>query len=321
MPITKEHKSIEDRITILENRGLKFRNKQRAICILTKYNYFDIINGFESILLSQSSPTKMFDDVYFEDFYDLYQFDMCLKKHTLFLILDIESRLKTSVSYHFTGKYCDTAAKTLEYVNPQNYCTPVPNDTHLSKAFSKHELFETTQRYNNGTFKSKSFLDRYNKKPAYMGQYQKPPFWVAIKQLTFGPLYYLFLFLDNNTQAKVLNDFNFDSHDLKAYQQAMFILNKMRNECAHLELVSRFKLKHDKNLNFFAEIIALCNLSKTDICYRDVLKILHALGSTLHIRIAIGLFYLKMSLKGRRKIAQKILGKMGRKSIYEWLVL
>lgn len=49
MPITKEFKTIEKQIAVLEERKLKFRNKERAKEILAKYNYFDVINGFESL--------------------------------------------------------------------------------------------------------------------------------------------------------------------------------------------------------------------------------------------------------------------------------
>lgn len=51
MPITKEFKTIEQQISVLEARKLKFKNKKKAANILSKYNYFDIINGFETILL------------------------------------------------------------------------------------------------------------------------------------------------------------------------------------------------------------------------------------------------------------------------------
>ena len=39
-----------EQIEGLEKRGLQFKNKKKAVDILKKYNYFDVINGFESIL-------------------------------------------------------------------------------------------------------------------------------------------------------------------------------------------------------------------------------------------------------------------------------
>ena len=59
MPVTKDFKAIEEQIVCLEGRKLKFKNRKKAAEILKKYNYFDVINGFESILLKKNSPVKL----------------------------------------------------------------------------------------------------------------------------------------------------------------------------------------------------------------------------------------------------------------------
>ena len=53
MPDTKDFRTIDEQIEGLEKRGLQFKNKKKAVDILKKYNYFDVINGFESILLKR----------------------------------------------------------------------------------------------------------------------------------------------------------------------------------------------------------------------------------------------------------------------------
>ena len=57
MPVTKEFKTIEEQIAGLEARHLKFKNRNRAKKILRRYNYFDIINGFETILLKNKTES------------------------------------------------------------------------------------------------------------------------------------------------------------------------------------------------------------------------------------------------------------------------
>ena len=47
MPDTKDFRTIDEQIEGLEKRGLQFKNKKKAVDILKKYNYFDVINGFE----------------------------------------------------------------------------------------------------------------------------------------------------------------------------------------------------------------------------------------------------------------------------------
>ena len=68
MPITKDFKTIDEQINILKSRGLKIGNEQKAKNILKKYNYFDVINGFESFFLETASP-KTYKNTLFTDFY------------------------------------------------------------------------------------------------------------------------------------------------------------------------------------------------------------------------------------------------------------
>ena len=57
----------------LRNRGLEFDSNELDV-ILIKYNYFDLFNGFESLLLSSSQPKK-YIGVKLKDFLNLYEFD------------------------------------------------------------------------------------------------------------------------------------------------------------------------------------------------------------------------------------------------------
>ena len=67
-------------------------------------------------------------------------------------------------------------------------------------------------------------------------------------------------------------------------------------------------------MNNFKDITDYAGLSKSVLNYMDVLKI-------LKIKKEIAIFYLKMCMKGRKSIADKILSKMGRKNIGDWLKL
>lgn len=43
MPATKDFKTIEEQINILDSRGLKFKNRKKAAKLLSRYNYFDLV--------------------------------------------------------------------------------------------------------------------------------------------------------------------------------------------------------------------------------------------------------------------------------------
>ena len=322
MLVTKEFKTINEQISGLRRRGLKFKNEKKAAKVLSQYNYFDVINGFESILLKKGVPNKEYENVYFEDFRDLFFFDMKLKKYTLFKIFDVEARLRTSIAYNFAATYCSTPADTLKYLDPVCYQAPPVSDTNMTNRFNAFDLFKTTQYWPNGSIKSRSFLDELKRNKDYVKQYTDPPLWVVIKALPLGSLYYMFVFLDNTVKGKVLKDFGLTLADAKAFEQALFVLKEMRNQCAHLELITRFKLKGRPGaLNYFNDIRATAGLAHGKLSYLDVLKILKMFGPIGDIKTQIGKFYLIMFIKGRKFIADKALSKMGRKNLTIWMKL
>lgn len=322
MPGTKEFKTIEEQISGLLGRGLKFKNKKKATKVLSQYNYFDVINGFETILLKKNIANKEYENVYFEDFTDLFFFDMRLKKYTLFEIFDIEARLRTSIAYNFAATYCTTPSDTLNYLNPDYYSAPPTSDTNMTNRFRSFDLFRTTQYSRNGQVKRRSFIDDLKHNKEYANQYIDPPFWVSIKALPLGSLYYAFVFLDNVVKEKVLKDFGLSLSDASSFEQALFVLKEMRNQCAHLELITRFKLKSRRvTLNNFNDIRNLSGLARGDLSYLDVLKILNTFGKISDIKRQVLFFYLSMFFKGRKKIADKALSKMGRKKLSVWMKL
>lgn len=319
MPITKDFKTIEEQLTGLDGRKLKFKNRKKAAEILKKYNYFDVINGFESILLKKNSSVKLYEGVYFEDFVDLFFFDMDLKKCTLFKIFDIESRLRTSIAYNFASIYCRTTADTMNYTDPGYYKAPNPADRHMSNIFGSFDLFRPTLYYPSGNVKRRSYIDQLKEEKEYVKQYANPPFWVVVKSLPLGSLYYTFVFLDDTVKEKVLNDFGLELKDADSFEQALFILKEVRNQCAHLELITRFRLKRKSNLNNFLNITAMAGLSHGKLNYLDVIKIFKLFGKTVDVKRVITRFYFKMMLKGRKRIADKALSMMGRKKLLVWL--
>lgn len=322
MPITKDFKTIDEQILGLQKRGLKFKSKRKAAKVLKQYNYFDVINGFESILLKKNVSGKQYENVYFEDFRDLFFFDMKLKKYTLFKIFDLEARLRTSIAYNFAETYCNEPKDTLNYLDAQYYNAPPKTDANLTNRFKTFDLFRTTQYWPNGKVRKRSFLDDLKRDKAYANQYTNPPFWVSIKALPLGSLYYTFVFLDDTVKEKVLIDFDLTLSDAKAFEQALFALKEMRNQCAHLELITRFKLKSRRGaLNNFNDIRTLAGLGRGDLSYLDILKILRKFGMISDIKRQIGIFYFGMFFKGRKRIADKALSKMGRKKLSVWLKL
>lgn len=207
------------------------------------------------------------------------------------------------------------------FSDPGYYKAPSPADTHMSNIFGSFDLFRPTLYFPNGTVKRKSFIDQLKEGKEYVNQYTNPPFWVVIKSLPLGSLYYTFVFLKDAVKEKVLKNFGFELKDADAFEQALFVLKEVRNQCAHLELITRFRLKRKSSLNNFQDITIIGGLSHGKLNYLDVMKIFNLFGKAGDIKSVIARFYCKMTLKGRKKIADKALAMMGRKKLLVWLKL
>ncbi|WP_434610135.1 Abi family protein [Bacillus paranthracis] len=116
---SKKFKTLEEQIQLLKNRGLGFKDEKNAEDLLLRKNYFDVINGFETLLLKDSkAPNKEYcSDTYFEQFDELYKFDKLLASIVFKAIDSFENRLKTSLAYRF----CESAFITNPNINPGCY--------------------------------------------------------------------------------------------------------------------------------------------------------------------------------------------------------
>ena len=106
----------------LRKRGLLFDDNELDEALI-KYNYFNLFNGFESLLLSSSNPKK-FDKVNLKDFIALYEFDKLFTSALFRHLNNIEEKLKSSISHHFSAKYCNSLNDTMQYTNKDNYMNP-----------------------------------------------------------------------------------------------------------------------------------------------------------------------------------------------------
>ena len=83
----KEYKSVDELVTILENKGLNFSQKQRAKRLLNENNYY-CITAYKK-LFYKANESVFKDGVDFENLFEVYSFDKSLKtvvlKHLLFI--------------------------------------------------------------------------------------------------------------------------------------------------------------------------------------------------------------------------------------------
>lgn len=310
--LNKEYKTVEERITILKNRGLLFKDESRAYKILLENSYFDIINANEKLFEVQNINTKKYlSKIYFEDLYDIYLFNSRLSELTMNNLLSIESKLKNSIAYRFCSRYCYEISLTEEYTKRENFVQP--RQSSLQYKWNEFKLFNGSRFIN--------FLKRQN---TYMSAYDKLPFWVAMKGISFGTMALLIRFLDGITKSEVQKDIHFDNFSTNTFEHTIYILKEIRNSCAHGEMIYRFS-KNTNSATFNHRLtVQELGLSRSSINYMDIVKILRLLISKKEIRKlkrCILIFYLKYSVKGKRWMAKKILGKMGNQDIRKWMTI
>ncbi|WP_394581202.1 Abi family protein [Cytobacillus firmus] len=327
---TKAFKSLDDQIALLKQRKLLIRDEEKAKRQLLERNYFDLINGFETLLLVDSKASnKEYNGPNFDDFIMLHNFDKKLNLEIIKVIDRFEIRLKTSMAYRFCEKNFVAATDSACYIDKNKYTDPrsnhlsLPSD--LAKSISNHNIFKTNIYFNRNTYSN--FIDFCKAKYPYISTYNDPPFWVVIKVLEFGSLFKLLLGFEKDVFEKVIKDMGMKYVDKQKFINSIRIFIELRNTCAHFQLVNRFRTP--KNLRIDAGMIADLGLrTKTntsgsptyyEIRLYDSLLVLSQFESLKDIRRLIKEFYYKSCNSRERRIIIKLFERMGRKKLSDWL--
>lgn len=309
----KIYQSNDAIIKKLQDRGLKFDENNLSEA-LKKYNYFNLINGIENILLSNNKP-KEFKNVNFDDFLNIYLFDKKLSISILELIYSVEEKLKTSISNHVSGQYCSTLENTMQYTNKNNFMDPKESnpssDTYCrysknypftsyqyKKYYNDFENFILFKPYyltnliNQNDFIDKSFYtDKAYIAPSNVAIYRDfngiidlnvaVPIWIAILTLTFGQTIRFTHYLKDEVMEKVMADFDLELSKRNQFLNMLDFILLLRNSCAHNRLISRFET--NKNTYINSLLIRTFKLNPQNksrekssiLSLKDVLKILN----------------------------------------------
>ncbi|GAB6554224.1 Abi family protein [Bacillus mobilis] len=165
MPVDKEFNTITNQIRLLKDRGLQFNDFISAKNHLLDKNYFNLINGLETLLLDDpKNPPKKYTKKSFENFLRIYDFDKKFSSLIFQKISEFETKLKASIAYHFCKNHCSTLAENNNYIDIQ--CYNIPKTTDGPKQYvdyfynqhnprTTHKLFKNTYNYRGkfrGTF-------------------------------------------------------------------------------------------------------------------------------------------------------------------------
>ena len=238
----KEHKTFNQQLTILRNRGVVVPINGKPKRFLEQENYYNVINGYKDLFLVKDSnnlpvePELYQEGTHFNELKALFLFDRELRILLLKYLLIFENSIKTTVAYEFSKKYSRKNA----YLDIANF---VDNDP--KKVLQQISILTKTIH---------DKVDRTGAIKHYIEEHGEVPLWVLVNFLTMGNIANFYNILTDSTKniiAKFYTDkyrtqnkdntFRLSSADLSA---CLKVANLARNICAHDERLYNVNLRN-----------------------------------------------------------------------------
>ena len=226
----KPFKTYNQQLKILRNRNLTISDGSRAISVLTRDNYYNVINGYKDIFLEISgSNEKYYDNTTFEHINALSIFDKKIRHLFLYYILTFENLIKSKISYYHTETYNEI----FNYLDVNNFTGKADDITKLISSISKE-----IEKHTN--------LKKPNAFSHYIEEHGELPLWVLFQKSTFGTASYFFTSLQDDIKLKICEELNQEHskrYKLKNFvvinplflENTIHFINSYRNICAHNE--------------------------------------------------------------------------------------
>ena len=226
----KPFKTYNQQLKILRNRNLTISDGSRAISVLKRDNYYNVINGYKDIFLEISgSNEKYYDNTTFEHINALSIFDKKIRHLFLYYILTFENVIKSKISYYHTETYNEI----FNYLDVNNFTGKADDITKLISSISKE-----IEKHTN--------LKKPNAFSHYIEEHGELPLWVLFQKSTFGTASYFFTSLQDDIKLKICEELNQEHskrYKLKNFvvinplflENTIHFINSYRNICAHNE--------------------------------------------------------------------------------------
>ena len=185
MNTDKPFKTIDEQMELLESRNLLFENKETVRLILTRYGYYEIINGYKDNFLKNPNND---DDGFkpnttFEHIYALYKLDKNIRSCLKNSLEDFELSFKQILAYTIAEAYSD---KDSRYVAKSHYNAGKSHRRRRGNGIETDR--DRLLRKMNNIIK----YNDYQPYKHYREDHNNIPPWIAIKGLTFGESVFLF---------------------------------------------------------------------------------------------------------------------------------
>jgi abortive infection bacteriophage resistance protein len=250
MKLMKVFATHEEQIGILEERGLKVLDKAAAKRVLSRENYYALIDGYKAPFLERDERLNPYgieqyqEGTEFGHIYALYRFDRELRMLMLNELLKFEKNIKSKIAYRFSEKFKEKDS----FLDPANYSSD-PQHFH-----ERDRIISTL--YNLIKSHKKRDRVRYPAIREFFDKHRNVPLWVLVNFLSLGQITNFYTVIDEGLRERIAQDFaeeyseEYSALRLKAEEldAILRVAFPYRNKSAHEEVLYRFRLDHPVEL-------------------------------------------------------------------------
>lgn len=272
MAEVKAFLTYDEQIEHLKKAGLIIENDDFAKKVLSKLNYYRLINAYSLDLYAERKPhDKYKDGVTFYQIYDLYCFDLSLRHIMSELLEEFEILFRTKLAYFIGEKY-----GALGYLEP-----------FVFKSNDYHDDFLKALEREKERQKNSPIIKHHN--AAYSGQL---PIWVLVEVMSFGEISKFYSNLRKEDQKIIAKEFKTKPQYLKSWLRSFV---EIRNVCAHYgrlynkTLISPPQLYNDvtfDNRRIFAVLYILKRFVNDKLWMSQMLKLKTAITEHTAIELS-----------------------------------
>lgn len=232
----KTFKPIDELIELLKTRGLTTEvngDSSYAKNVLEKHGYYNMINGYNKLFLKRDSDGKIFlenseiryvENSSIQEINALYQFDRVLRNIFFRYILEVETNIKSLISYYFSEKH-----------GHKNYLVYTNFNTSLKDSQAKITSLIADIQRQIASKSSDPSIAHYLKMHGYV------PLWVLNNILTLGTISKFYSLMLPDEKQSISKRFSLMDNTFENYLQYISVI---RNFCAHGNRIYCFRTKN-----------------------------------------------------------------------------
>lgn len=209
----KKPLSLNEQIEKLENKGLRFDNKNEAGQFLFDVNYYRLRAYTYPFQDNSEGGDHRFilDDISFDDIQELYIFDRNLRS----LVFNAIARIEVSIRARITQIYSESTGNGHWFLDANIY--RMNYDSLIG------DIKDDVRRSN------EEFIKHYYAK---YGEPNIPPSWMSLEVVSMGTLSRLYQALRKDDNKKQLAQ-SYGIADTNVFENWLHALSNLRNSCAH----------------------------------------------------------------------------------------